>query len=139
MRNAVFYVWILLCLAGVVSALMPIELFPDSLTPFTSARGTFAGEAVEIAVPKSKQPTITAEIIIRMERGVCAVSTVGPDGIKALYKAGEANSREDLSANSQLVLNPEQNRQDFSGLTGLNYSVISSQCRKQTCSALSRG
>ena len=54
----VFYICISLCLAGIVAVLMPAELLPDFLTPFTSAKGTFAGKPVEIPVPKSNQPTV---------------------------------------------------------------------------------
>ena len=88
MRNVVLYVWLSLCLAGIVAVLMPAEWLPDALTPFTSAQGTFAGKPVQLAVPQSKQPTVRAEIMLKMEEGVCAVSSVGSDGEKGLFKAG---------------------------------------------------
>ena len=91
MRNMVFYIWTSLCLAGIVVVLMPTELLPDSLTPFTSAQGKFTGKAIEIPVRKSNQQTVKAEIIIRMEDGDCAVSSIGPEGEGQLFRAVKVN------------------------------------------------
>lgn len=109
MRNVAFYTWISLCLSGLVVVLTPTELLPDSLTPFTSAQGTFTGEAVEILIPASHQPTVKAEIILRMEDGACTVRSIGPGGLISVFEARDANYRDELPTNGQLILDPGPN------------------------------
>jgi len=92
---------------GVIQIFIPLEGLSRSLAPATAKSGRMSGTVLRFPVPKSKQGTVSVEMEIAMDTGVCSVSYIGVQGDeKALLSAGTATPRFTVPAEGYLVLDP---------------------------------
>lgn len=124
MRKVIIYIWISLCLAGVLAALVPAELLPDSFTPFVSARGTFDDKPVRLSLPKGGK-AVKVQIVLNMKQGVCKVSRIGPQGEQWLLtmRRGRSMTTSRLG-DSQLLLDPGQNSGSYRVFIGSQWHPL---------------
>lgn len=124
-RKAFLYIWIALCLVGVLAALIPAELLPDSFTPFVSARGTFDGKPVQLSLPNGRKSAVKVQIVLNMKQGVCKVSLIGPEGEQWLATMGKGRSTTTSSlGDSQLLLDPGQDSGSYRVFIGSKWHPL---------------
>lgn len=101
---------VVVSILGVIQVFIPSEILFGSRAPSMSYSGKISGKALRFQVPNSKHDTVSLDMMLDMETGVCSITCVDPNGAEnPLYSAIKATSRYKVPAGGYLVLDPGTN------------------------------